>query len=184
MKALNIEGVAPSVDTVKDGSYAISRPFMLATNGELDGVAKDFLDYILSAEGQAVVVDNGYISIDDAAPAYAGSGSGKVVVAGSSSVTPVMEKLKEAYEALNADADIEIQMSDSSTGMTSAIEGTCDIGMASRDLKDSELETLTPITMAMDGIAVIVNSANPAADVSLETLKGVYTGETANWDAV
>ncbi len=185
VKALSIDGVAPSVETVKDGSYKISRPFNLAVNGAPNEVTQDFLDYILSAEGQAVVVDNGYISVDDAAPAYAGAKpSGKVVVAGSSSVTPVMEKLKEAYAVINPNAEIEIQMNDSSTGMTFAIDGVCDIGMASRELKDSELETLTPIVMAMDGIAVIVNNENPAANLTMDQLKAIYLGEALTWDAI
>lgn len=186
VKALEIDGVAPSVETVKDGSYKIARPFNLATGENVSEVAQDFIDYILSVEGQAVVEENGYITSVDSAEAYAGSKpSGKVVVAGSSSITPVMEKLKEAYAAINPNAEIEIQMSDSSTGMSSVADGICDIGMASRELKDSELEAgLTPIVMAMDGIAVIVNNENPATAMSLEALKGIYLGETLTWDAV
>lgn len=186
VKALEIGGVAPSVETVKDGSYKIARPFNLAAGDNISEVAQDFVDYILSAEGQAVVEENGYISAADDAGPYAGSKpSGKVVVAGSSSVTPVMEKLKEAYAAINPNAEIEIQMSDSSTGMSSAIDGICDIGMASRELKDSEREAgLTPIVMAMDGIAVIVNNENPVTAIGLDALKGIYLGETLTWDAV
>ncbi len=138
VKALNIEGVVPTTENVKNGTYPVSRPFNIATKGEPTGLAKDFIDFILSAEGQAVV-SKSYIAVDDAPLAYAGSKpSGKIVVAGSSSVTPVMEKLKEAYLAVNPNAQIEIQMSDSSAGMNGAIDGTCDIGMASRELKDSE----------------------------------------------
>ncbi len=185
VKALDVDGVAPSVETVKDGSYGIARPFNLATKGAPTEVAQDFLDYILSAEGQAVVVDNGFISIDDAAAAYAGGKpSGNVVVAGSSSVFPVMEKLVEAYKTVNPNAEIDIQMSDSSIGMQSAIDGICDIGMASRALKESELETLTPIVMAMDGIAMVVNPANPLTAIAMDTIKGIYLGELTTWDAL
>ena len=160
VKAVDIDGVAATVDNIKNGTYQISRPFNIATKGEATELAKDFIDFILSSEGQAVVAGS-YIAISDAPAAYAGSKpEGKIVVAGSSSVTPIMEKLKEAYVAINPNATIEIQQSDSSTGMNAAIDGTCDIGMASRELKDSELESLTSTSIALDGIAVIVNTEN------------------------
>ncbi len=185
VKALDVDGVTPSVATVKDGTYGIARPFNLAVKGEVSEVAQDFLDYILSAEGQAVVVDGGFISINDAAPAYAGGKpSGNVVVAGSSSVFPVMEKLVEAYKVINPNATVDIQMSDSSIGMQSTIDGICDIGMASRELKESELESLTPIVMAMDGIAMVVNPANPLSAISMDVIKGIYLGELTTWDAL
>ncbi len=181
VKAVKIEGVEASADNVKNGKYPISRPFNIATKGEASGLAKDFIDYILSAEGQAVVAKS-YISVNDAAPAYAGSKpSGKIVVAGSSSVTPIMEKLKEAYLAVNPNAQIEIQQSDSSAGMTAAINGTCDIGMASRELKDSEKSALTSMQIALDGIAVIVNKANPTSSLSKEQVKKIYTSDILNW---
>ena len=162
VKAVEIDGAAPTVENVKAGTYKVVRPFNIATKGEASEVAQDFINFIMSADGQKIVSENGYITIDDAAPAYAASGvSGKVVVGGSSSVTPVMEKLKEAYMALNPDVTVEVQQSDSTTGMTSAIDGAYDIGMASRELKDSELEAgLTPTVIAQDGIAVIVNKEN------------------------
>ena len=149
-------------------------------------MAQDFINFIMSADGQAVISDNKYIPVDDGAVAFESNGaSGKVVVAGSSSVTPVMEKLKEAYVAVNSSAEIEIQESDSTTGMTAAMDGTCDIGMASRELKDSETEGgLTATVIAMDGIAVIVNNDNPTADLSKDTVKGIYTGEITSWDGV
>lgn len=145
-------------------------------------MAQDFIKYIMSEDGQKVVEDNGYISQGNDG-AYESAGlSGKVVVGGSSSVTPVMEKLKEAYVALNPDVTIEVQQSDSTTGMTSAIEGVCDIGMASRDLKDSEIEKgLTGTTIAMDGIAVIVNNDSPVEELSSDSVKGIYTGEITDW---
>lgn len=146
VKAVEIDGAAPTVENVKAGTYKVVRPFNIATKGEASEAAQDFINFIMSADGQKVVSENGYITVDDAAPAYAASGvSGKVVVGGSSSVTPVMEKLKEAYMALNPDVTVEVQQSDSTTGMTSTIDGAYDIGMASRELKDSELEAgLTP----------------------------------------
>lgn len=182
VKALSIDGTAPSVEAIKDGSYTIARPFNIATMDGLSATAQDFVDYILSQEGQTVVQDSGYIPLDGAA-AYSGTKpSGKIVVAGSSSVTPVMEKLKEAYLALNPNAEIEIQQSDSSTGMSAAIDGICDIGMASRELKDSELEAgLTPTVIAMDGIAVIVNNDNPITGTTKDQVKAIYTGEATQW---
>lgn len=182
VKALKVDGTEATVENIKNGTYKIARPFNIATKEGLSEVAQDFIDYILSADGQAVVEENHYISASDAA-AYAGSKpSGKIVVAGSSSVTPVMEKLKEAYLAVNPNAEIEIQESDSTTGMTSTIDGICDIGMASRDLKDSETsEGLKSTTIAMDGIAVIVNQGNSLEDISSEQVKKIYTGEAATW---
>ena len=183
VKALKVDGVEATVENIKSGDYKVSRPFNIATKGEASEVAQDFISYILSAEGQAVVSENGYIPLDDA-PAYAGKQvSGKIVVAGSSSVTPVMEKLKEAYAALNPNAEIEIQQSDSTTGMQSAIDGVCDIGMASRALKDSELEAgLTGTTIAMDGIAIIVNPANPVDSMTVEEIEQIFTGAVTTWE--
>ena len=183
VKALKVDGVEATVENIKSGDYKVSRPFNIATKGEVSEVAQDFISYILSAECQAVVSENGYIPLDDA-PAYAGKQvSGKIVVAGSSSVTPVMEKLKEAYAALNPNAEIEIQQSDSTTGMQSAIDGVCDIGMASRDLKDSELEAgLTGTTIAMDGIAIIVNPANPVDSMTVEEIEQIFTGAVTTWE--
>ena len=159
----------------------VSRPFNIATNGEVSDVAQDFIDYILSPEGQAVVEENGYIAVDST-EAESTQPEGKVVVAGSSSVTPVMEKLKEAYAEVNPNAEIEIQQSDSTTGMTSAIDGICDIGMASRDLKDEELEAgLTATTIANDGIAIIVNNDNPTDDLTTDQVKSIYVGEVTTW---
>ncbi len=184
VKAVAIDGVQPSVEAIKDGSYKISRPFNVVPNGAgLSPVAQDFLDFILSAEGQAVVEENGYISAVDNAAAYqGGQQSGKIVVAGSSSVTPVMEKLKEAYVALNPDVTIEVQMSDSTTGVTYAIDGTCDLGMASRELKDSEVEKGAAATaIALDGIAVVVNNDNAISELTAEQVKDIYTGVVTQW---
>ena len=186
VKAVSIDGAEATVDNIKSGDYTIARPFNIATKGTPSDVAQDFINFIMSADGQAVISDNKYIPVDDGAAAFESNGaSGKIVVAGSSSVTPVMEKLKEAYAAVNSGAEIEIQESDSTTGMTAAMDGTCDIGMASRELKDSETEGgLTATVIAMDGIAVVVNNDNPTKDLSKDTVKGIYTGEITSWDGV
>lgn len=186
VKALKIDGAEATEENIKDGSYKVSRPFNIATKGDpTNEVAKDFIDYILSKDGQQVISDNGYISNDDAAD-YAGAApSGKCVVGGSSSVSPVMEKLIEAYKKVNPNAEIELQTSDSTTGMTSTIEGSYDIGMASRELKDSETsEGLKATVIATDGIAVIVNNNNPADELSSEQVKEIYTGSYTTWDEV
>ena len=186
VKALKIDGVDASVENIKNGTYTVNRPFNLAVKGELNDAAQDFLNYIMSTEGQTVIEENGYIKIDDAAAAFESNGAeGKVVVAGSSSVTPVMEKLKEAYAAVNANVTVEINTSDSSTGVSSAIEGTCDIGMASRALKDSETaEGVKEVTIAKDGIAVIVNNNNPVEDLTTETVKNIYVGDILTWSEI
>ena len=186
VKAIKIDGVEASVENIENGTYTVNRPFNLAVKEELTDAAADFMNYILSAEGQAIVNDNGYIMIDNAAAAYESNGAeGKLVVAGSSSVTPVMEKLKEAYAAVNANVTVEINTSDSSTGVSSAIEGTCDIGMASRALKDTETaEGVKEVTIAKDGIAVIVNNNNPVEDLTTETVKNIYVGDILTWSEI
>jgi phosphate transport system substrate-binding protein len=186
IKPLSIDGVAPTIANVKDGSYPIQRPFIIATNGEADGLTKDFIDYIMSSDGQAIVEARGYIAVAAGAPAYAGSKpSGRIVVGGSSSVTPLMEKLREEYLLVNPNAEIEIQMFDSSAGMTGAIDGTFDIGMSSRELKDSELSAgLLPVEIALDGIAVIVNLDNPLSNATKEQVRGIYTGEVTIWSDI
>ena len=136
VKAISVDGVAATVEGIKDGSYTLSRPFVVTTFGEVGEIAQDFLNYIMSAEGQAVISEEGCIAINDAAEAYTAAGvSGEITVGGSSSVTPVMEKLAEAYMALNPDVTVVVQQSDSTTGVTGTIEGTVDLGMASRALK-------------------------------------------------
>lgn len=182
VKAVAIDGADATVDAIKAGEYKVARPFNIAVKDGLSDVASDFITFIMSEDGQKVVEDNGYISQGNEG-AYTASGlKGKVVVAGSSSVTPVMEKLKEAYVAVNPDVEIEVQQSDSTTGMTSAIEGVCDIGMASRDLKDSELEAgLTPTVIAMDGIAVVVNNESPVSELTSENVKDIFTGDITDW---
>lgn len=185
IKVLAIDGAEATTENVLNGSYKVSRPFNIATKGEPTGAAKDFMYFILSADGQKVVTDNGYIQINEDADAFTSDGStGEITVAGSSSVTPVMEKLKEAYEAVNPNVKITIQESDSTTGMNNTIEGVCDIGMASRELSEEELATLTPVQIALDGIAVIVNPENPIEELSTEQVCSIFTGETTDWSEI
>lgn len=184
VKAVKIDGAEATVENIKSGTYKIARPFNIATKGEASEAAQDFINYIMSGDGQKVISDNGYIGDDSAAAFESNGAEGKVVVGGSSSVSPVMEKLIEAYKAVNANVEIELQTSDSTTGMTGAADGTLDIGMASRELKDSETEEgLIATKIAMDGIAVIVNQENPVEDLSSDTVKGIFTGGTTTWDA-
>lgn len=183
VKSLKVDGAEATAENVKNDTYKIARPFNIATKEGASEVTQDFISYILSQEGQKIVEDNGCISVADDSVAYAGTKpSGKIVVAGSSSVTPVMEKLKEGYEEVNPNAEIEIQQSDSTTGMESALNGICDIGMASRELKDSETEAgLKGQEIALDGIAVIVNNKNSMSDITADQVKDIYTGEITEW---
>lgn len=182
VKAVKVDGAEATVDTVKSGEYKVQRPFNIATKDDVSDAAKDFISYIMSSEGQAIIEDNGYIKVDDAAAAYAATDAkGEVKISGSSSVTPVMEKLKEAYEKVNSNITITINQSDSSTGMKDAAEGISDIGMASRDLKDSELETLKNTVIAKDGIAIVVNNASPIENLTSDQIMKIYTGEITTW---
>jgi len=185
VKALKVDGAEATEENIKAGEYKVARPFNIATKGEVSEVAQDFINFILSKEGQAVVSESGYIPLDNVT-AYAGSKpAGKVSVAGSSSITPVMEKLKEAYLKINTQAEIEIQESDSTTGMTSVAEGICDIGMASREVKDEEIaKGLKPTVIATDGIAVVVNKANTLDDITSDQVKSIYIGEALSWDEI
>ena len=185
VKALKIDGAEATADNIENGSYKVSRPFNIAVKKDLNNeVAKDFMSFIMSTEGQKVVADEKYIPVADVTD-YAGTKpSGSCVVGGSSSVSPLMEKLIEAYKTVNPDASIELQTSDSTTGMTSTIEGSYDIGMASRELKDEEAAELEPTVIATDGIAVIVNKDNPTDELSSDQVKSIYTGEVYTWDEV
>ena len=184
VKAVQVDGADATAENVKSGDYKVSRPFNICyKEDKLSDIDKDFISFIMSKEGQQVISDNGYIG-DDSAEAYAGSKpSGKAVVGGSSSVSPVMEKLKEAYEKANGGKiTVEVQQSDSTTGITSASDGLCDIGMASRDLKDEEKSSgLTATVIATDGIAVIVNKENPTDGLTSDQVKSIYVGDTTDW---
>lgn len=185
VKALKVDGAEAATDNVKSGEYKVSRPFNIATKGDATGAASDFIKFILSADGQAVVEKNGYISEGNTG-AYKVSGQkGKITIGGSSSVTPVMEKLKEAYVKVNPDVTVDVQQNDSSSGMKGAIDGIYDIGMASRDVKDSEKEAgLNSIKIALDGIAVIVNKDNALDSITSEQIKNIYTGSLTKWSEI
>lgn len=183
VKALKVEGVEPSTATIESGDYKIVRPFNIAVKDGLSDAAQDFENYILSSEGQDIIEKAGYIKIDKSAAAYASNNaSGKVVVSGSSSVTPVMEKLAEAYQKVNTNVTVDVQQSDSSTGIKDAINGTSDIGMASRDISDDELsQGIKSVTIAQDAIAVIVNKDNAVEDITMDEIKAIYTGSKTTW---
>lgn len=185
VKALKIDGAEATAENIENGSYKVSRPFNIAVKKDLNNkVAKDFMSFIMSTEGQKVVADEKYIAVADVKD-YAGTKpSGSCVVGGSSSVSPLLEKLIEAYKAVNPNASIELQTSDSTTGMTSTIEGSYDIGMASRELKEEEAAELEPTVIATDGIAVVVNNANPLDELSADQVKDIYVGNVSTWDEI
>lgn len=186
VKAVKVDGAEPNVESIENGKYNIVRPFNIVENGTLSQPAQDLHNFIMSAEGQKIIEDNGYIAVNKSAEAFKSNGaSGKVIVGGSTSVTPVMEKLTEAYQKLNSNVKIEVQTSDSSSGVKDAISKTVDIGMASRELKDTETsQGVQGITIAKDAIAVIVNKNNDIDDLTLDQIKGIYTGELTSWDDV
>ena len=186
VKAVTVGGVAASADTVKDGTYTLARPFNIVTNGDAtDPVAVDFINFCMSADGQAIATEDGYIGADGAAAFEGTQPSGSITVGGSSSVSPLMEKLIEAYEGVNPNASLELLTTDSTVGVSGALDGTYTIGMASRELKDSEVESGAKATvLALDGIAVVVNPANPIEDLTTDQIKSIYTGETTTWDAI
>ena len=184
VKAVTVGGVEASAETVKDGSYVLSRPFNIVTNGDATDPVADFIAYCLSKDGQAIATDNGYIG-EDGADFTSAQPEGKIVVGGSSSVSPLMEKLIEAYKTVNPNAELELQTTDSTTGVSGALEGTYTIGMASRELKDSEVEGGAKATvLALDGIAVVVNPGNTTDDLTVDQIKGIYTGELTVWSDV
>ncbi len=183
VKGVKIDGVEPTAENIENGTYTVSRPFNVATKGELTNeAAKDFMNYIMSTEGQAVVEEEGYIPVDGAEAFTSTNPSGSVTVSGSTSVSPLMEKLKEAYETVNPNVTIELQTSDSTTGMTNTIDGMCDIGMASRELKQEELDQgLVNTVIATDGIAIIVNNESPIDELTSEQVRDIYLGNITDW---
>lgn len=186
VKAVKIDGAEASVDSVKSGDYKVVRPFNIVLGENTSEAATDFVNYIMSAEGQAIVEENGYIAADEEAASYtAGTATGKVVVGGSSSVSPVMEKIVEGYKEANPNIEVELQTTDSTTGVSATVEGTYDIGMASRELKDEETaEGVTSQMIAQDGIAVIVNNDNTVEDLTSDQVKSIFTGETTSWSDI
>lgn len=186
VKALKVDGVEATAENIKSGDYKIARPFNIVTGSTVSDLAQDFINYIMSSEGQTIIEDKGYIKVDDAAASFTSAKpTGKIVVAGSSSVTPVMEVLIEGYAAVNPDATVELQESDSTTGINSTIDGICDIGMASRELKDTEIEKgVTSTVIAQDGIAVIVNNDRNMDEITSEAVKSIYTGAITTWEEI
>ena len=182
VKALQIDGVDATPENVKDGKYTVVRPFNIAVDGEPTGVVADFINFILSDDGQKVVEDSEYITVSSGSFSTDNS-EGKIVVSGSSSVTPVMEKLAEAYKGINTKAVIEVQQTDSSSGMKAVLEGTCDIGMASRELKDDETK-LKAIEIAKDGIAIVINKDNAINSLTKAQVKDIYTGAVTDWSGI
>ena len=181
--AVQVDGVDATAENIENGTYPVVRPFNIATTEDLSDAAADFMSFIMSDEGQAIIEENGYIPVESTGAYEATDASGDVTVAGSSSVTPVMEKLAEGYAEVNSNVTIEVQQSDSTTGMQSAIDGLCDIGMASREVKDSEIEAgLTPTVIAQDGIAIVVNNESGVEALSSETIRQIYVGEITTWE--
>lgn len=184
VKALSIDGISPSAANIKNGLYQAYRPFYIVTKGQPEGIVKDFIGFILSADGQSIISKN-YVAVNNHFAAYTGGKShGRLIIAGSSSVTPVIEKLRETYITLNPETEIEIHQSDSSSGMNAVLNGTCNIGMASRELKESELKELIPVKIAMDGIVIIVNNLNPLTSLTKEQVKDIFTGKSGRWSDV
>ena len=186
VKAVKIDGAEATAENVADDTYKVARPFNIVTGDKLSDAAQDFINYIMSSDGQDIIEKEGYIKVDEKAEAYkAGDAKGKVVVMGSSSVGPVMEKLAEAYQKTNKNITVEVQVSDSTTGINSAAEGVCDIGMASRDLKDEEKDKgISSEAIARDGIAVIVNNGNDLEELSSDQVKSIFTGDITDWEDV
>ena len=185
VKAIKVDGVAATVEDINNGTYKVARPFLVAyKDGSLTDVAQDFLNYIMSDDGQAIINDEGYISVAEGNTYTASGMSGRIVLAGSTSVSPVMEVLADAYKALNPDVTIEIQQTGSGAGITSAIEGVCDFGMSSRALTDEEAAELVNTQIATDGIAVVVNNENPVEDMTSDQIKGIYLEEITDWSEI
>lgn len=185
VKAIKVDGVAATVEDINNGTYKVARPFLVAyKDGSLTDVAQDFLNFIMSDDGQAIINEEGYISVAEGNTYTASGMSGRIVLAGSTSVSPVMEVLADAYKALNPDVTIEIQQTGSGAGITSAIEGVCDFGMSSRALTDEEAAELVNTQIATDGIAVVVNNENPVEDMTSDQIKGIYLGEITDWSEI
>lgn len=186
VKAVSVNGVAAEADLVASGEYEVARNFNVTYGGELSEVAQDFWDFMFSAQGQELAVDEGYVAADASAPEYEAKGlSGDITIVGSTSVEPVIEAMSEAYRELNPDVSIDITAPGSGAGVTAAIDGTADIGMASRELSDEEQDQVTETAaIAVDGIAVIVHNDNPLEDLSLEDIAGIYLGDLTSWNGV
>lgn len=182
VKAVTVDGVEATVENVESGEYTVSRPFLVCTTEDISELGQDFMNFIMSDEGQAIVEEEGYIPRETTGAFTSNGASGDLTVGGSSSVTPVMEKLAEAYEKINTGANVSVQQSDSTSGAENTISGVYEIGMCSRDLTEEEQSKgLTPTTIALDGIAVIVNKENAVSNLTTDQIKKIYTGEITDW---
>ena len=182
VKAVTVDGVEATVENVESGEYTVSRPFLVFTTEDISELGQDFMNFIMSDEGQAIVEEEGYIPRETTGAFTSNGASGDLTVGGSSSVTPVMEKLAEAYEKINTGANVSVQQSDSTSGAENTISGVYEIGMCSRDLTEEEQSKgLTPTTIALDGIAVIVNKENAVSNLTTDQIKQIYTGEITDW---
>ena len=182
VKAVTVDGVEATVENVESGEYTVSRPFLVCTTEDISELGQDFMNFIMSDEGQAIVEEEGYIPRETTGAFTSNGASGDLTVGGSSSVTPVMEKLAEAYEKINTGANVSVQQSDSTSGAENTISGVYEIGMCSRDLTEEEQSKgLTPTTIALDGIAVIVNKENAVDNLTTDQIKQIYTGEITDW---
>ena len=180
--AVTVDGAEATEENIKNNSYPVFRKFIIATKGEVNDATQDFINYILSEEGQAIVKESSFIPIENSGPFRGGEAAGKAVIGGSTSVAPVMEKLQEAYNEINPNVEIEIHLGGSGTGMQQTMDGALDIGMSSRELKESEKAELDEIVIAIDGIAIIVNNNNSKKDFTSEQIRQIFTGELTTWD--
>lgn len=210
VKAVNVDGAEASAEAIVAGDYPIARPFLLAWNAEeeLSEVSADFLNFIHSQEGQTVVEEEGYIAVTESGsqaegeeteaaeetegasgaaslPNYepAGEGlEGTIEIVGSTSVTPIMERLAEVYGEYQNGVEINVSSVGSSAGIEAAINGTADFGMSSRALDEDEAGQVNSEEIAIDGIAVIVNLDNPVEELSLDTIRSIFLGEITAWE--
>ena len=186
VKAVNVNGIEATPENIMSGDYEVARNFNVAYGGELSEVAQDFWDFMFSAQAQELVAEEGYVSVDTEATEYEAKAlAGDITIVGSTSVQPIMERMAQAYREYNPDVVIDITAPGSGAGVTAAIDGTADIGMASRELSDEEQAQLSETAaIAVDGIAVILHLDNITEDLSLEDISGIYSGDITTWDAV
>ncbi len=185
VRALAIDGVEATPANVKSGAYKLARPLNFVTKKDLSPAAQDFLAFAASAEGQTVAEKAGYVSAATGKPFASNGAQGKVVVAGSSSVSPVAEKIAEAFKQANPNVSVEIQTSDSTTGIALCADGTADVGMASRELADSEsAKGLSASPVALDGIAVIVPPSQTVTGLTTQQVRDLFAGDVTSWSAV
>lgn len=182
VKAVKVDGAEATADNIKSGMYEITRTFNIVTKESVSEDVQDFINFIMSSEGQQIIGENNYVPVEDVQRYEPNGAAGKIIVAGSSSVSSIMEKLKDAYMSVNKRVEIEIQISDSKAGITAALDGRCDIGMVSRELEDMEKEEgLVATAIALDGIAVIVNNASTVEDMTSNQIRAVFTGDALSW---